>query len=614
MWRSKAGALLLRSLRCRSRTLNPTPLSHRLPNRPIRNPRFFSTHDAANPSLGSAADPNEFGVHENVRPGEFSAWSFGETEHSSVKFDADENVELGEASAWTFDEGDDKGDAFGDISEGTSNSLISERDGAEADRKDYSLGEIAEGTSDALVSEGDGTGAEVAEIGAEQIEKVVSILKGSSDEPIESSLDKLELSLSEEFVVKVIEASDGIGKNLIGFVKWALENEESVKSSRVIELLVQSVKGFLELGKKEAYMLWDLVKELGKEKWVLNAVILNELISLFWKLGKARAGFEVFNKFEEFGCSPDADTYYYTIQALGKRSMFDTAWSVCEKMINSGSLPDSEKTGEIITFFCKGKKVKEAHLVYLMAKEKNLSPPRSSLDFLICGLARSDETVRLAFELLEDYPKGSFKHANKIFGSVVKGLCRVKNVQDAKKLLMRMVESGPAPGNASFNFVINALAKQGELEDAVALMKAMEGRGLRPDVYTYTVVMSGYAKGGLMDEAYSIYCEAKRQHGKLSPATYHVLTRGYCKMEEFDKALECMKEMKEHGVQPNADEYDKMIQSLCLKALDWRAAEKLLEEMKESGLYLKGITRSLISAVKELEEEEAQPEAMSIEA
>lgn len=60
---------------------------------------------------------------------------------------------------------------------------------------------------------------------------------------------------------------------------------------------------------------------------------------------------------------------------------------------------------------------------------------------------------------------------------------------------------------------------------------------------------------------------------------------------------------KDFGVHASADEYEKLIQSLCLKALDWERAEKLPEEMerKKKGLYLKGITRALVRAVKETE-------------
>jgi pentatricopeptide repeat protein len=166
-----------------------------------------------------------------------------------------------------------------------------------------------------------------------------------------------------------------------------------------------------------------------------------------------------------------------------------------------------------------------------------------------------------------------------------------------------MIVEGPPPGNAVFNTVISGYCKGGDLKEAIEIMKLMESRGLKPDVYTYTVIISGYSSGGQMEEACYILSEAKKKHSKLSPVTYHALIRGYCKLDQFDKALELLAEMEKFGVQPNADEYNKLIQSLCLKSLDWGTAEKLFAEMKEKGLYLNSITRSLITAVKELEQE-----------
>ena len=93
----------------------------------------------------------------------------------------------------------------------------------------------------------------------------------------------------------------------------------------------------------------------------------------------------------------------------------------------------------------------------------------------------------------------------------------------------------------------------------------------------------------------------KKKHVKLGSVMFHTLIRGYCKLEQFDEALKLLGEMKDYGVRPSVDEYDKLIQSLCLKALDCDMAEKLHEEMKESGLHLKGITRGLIRVVKEME-------------
>ncbi|KAF7031990.1 hypothetical protein CFC21_043221 [Triticum aestivum] len=444
----------------------------------------------------------------------------------------------------------------------------------------------------------------------EEVARVRAVVESTPEDQIPTAIADMVVDFTEPLLAAILLSAENCsGKKLLLLFKTAGKNNPDVKSFGNLDIVASNVAESAEIDKMDAYMLWDLVKEMGSVPGSLSTPLLNKVLAMFWKLEKSKAALEVLDKFSEFGCTPDGDSYYLAIQAAGKKSMVGAAWGACEKMISSGCFPDEKKAGEIVTFFCKGKKLTEAHSVYLAAKEKKVQIPTSSLDFLVGALAKNDETVSLALELLEEYKGESLKHAGKSFAAVIHSLCRMKNVKDAKKLLMRMVNLGPAPGSAVFNFVITGLSKEGEMEDAKDMIRVMESRGLRPDVYTYSVIMSGYAKGGMIDEAHSLLREAKKIYRKLNRVSYHILIRGYCKMEEFGKALECLKEMKQDGVQPNVDEYNKLIQSLCLKAMDWRTAEKLLEEMEGSGLYLKGITRSLIAAVKELEMEEASKDS-----
>ncbi|KAL2513914.1 Pentatricopeptide repeat-containing protein [Forsythia ovata] len=106
-----------------------------------------------------------------------------------------------------------------------------------------------------------------------------------------------------------------------------------------------------------------------------------------------------------------------------------------------------------------------------------------------------------------------------------------------------------------------------------------------------------------MEEACKIFDEAKKKQSRLSPVTCHTLIRGFCKLEQYNAAVNLLREMKDYGVHSNHDEYNKLIKSLCLKALDWETEEKLREEMKENDLILNGRTTALINAVKELQEE-----------
>lgn len=541
-------------------------LSHSLSKpSPYRSSRFLSESPAANPNDESSFSPET----------ELSSLSFGENEYAQMDPSADaveSNDNLGE----------------NDDTQMENSMVFSENGDTQMENFDYVPGE--------------GKEEEVYEIDGDKLENVLSLLQSSVDGSLESTLDSFDLDLHEDFVLKVLQTPLVLGENLVCFFKWVMKHPEYKVTSGVVEALVKAICS--SVGKKDVYALGDLVKEIGeKEKGVLTLEILNELIALFSKLGKGKAAFEVFNKFGDYGCVENQETYYFTIEALSRRTIFDWAWSVCEKMIETGSLPDSEKVGKIISWFCKGCKANEAHVVYTLAKEKNKYPPQTAVNFLISSLCQKDETVKLALNMLDDFSGEARKYAIKPFSSVIRSLCRMKDVDGAKTLLSKMISEGPLPGNAVFNSVISAYSKAGDMTPAMEMLKLMQSRGLKPDVYTYTVLMSGFANGGQMEEACEILNEAKKNHSRLSTVTYHTLIRGYCKLEEFDNALKLLNEMKDVGVQPNVDEYNKLIQSLCLKALDWRTAEKLLEDMKLKGLHLNGITRALIRAVKELEEE-----------
>ncbi|KAK1558597.1 hypothetical protein Q3G72_028891 [Acer saccharum] len=554
-----------------------------------RNSRFFSQLSATDPSdEGSISHETEFSSHG------FNQNDNTQTDHFVFGFENDEN--LGENDDTQME-----------------NSMVFDPN-SDAQMDDFVPGKVEGEEKQPEVYEIDvEKEPEVYEIDVEKLENVLSLLQGSVDGSLESSLDEFGLDLREDFVVRVLETPMILGENLLRFFKWGMRKPEFKVSTRAVDALVKAICS--DMRKKDAYALWDLVQEIGeKESGILNVEILNKLIALLSKLGKGKAALEVFDKFGDLGCVANVETYYFTIEALCRRSIFDWAWSVCEKMIDTGSLPDSAKVGKIICWFCKGKKAKEAHSVYTLAKEKNNYPPQSSVNFLIISLCQKDETVKLALEMLDDFSGEARRYAIKSFSAVIHGMCRMKDVVAAKALLQKMISEGPPPGNTVFNSLITGYSKNGDMEEAIGIMKLMKDRGLKPDVYTYTVVMSGYANGGLMKEACEILKEAKKNHSKLSPVTYHTLIRGYCKLEEFDKALNLFTEMKESGVQPNVDEYNKLIQSLCLKALDWEKAEKLLEEMKEKGMHLNGITRGLIKAVKDLEKEALDNELARTEA
>ncbi|OMO57121.1 hypothetical protein CCACVL1_25969 [Corchorus capsularis] len=242
---------------------------------------------------------------------------------------------------------------------------------------------------------------------------------------------------------------------------------------------------------------------------------------------KKKVAYDLWDLLKEIGEKENCGCFNELIAFFSKLGKGKAAMEV---MLDEENLPEGEQMGKIIYLgFVKGGKAKDAHTVH----------------FLISSLCKKDDTVKLGREMLD----GFFGEARK---------CAIKTFSGAHLLEMQLLIQSSM-----------AISKSGDMDNAKEMIKLMEDRGLKPDVYTYTVVMSGYANcGQILDEACQVLAEAKKNYVKLSPVTYHTLIRGYCKIEEFDNALKLLAQMKDFGVQPNVDEYNKLIQSLCLKALD----------------------------------------------
>ncbi|KAI3411703.1 uncharacterized protein J3R85_017662 [Psidium guajava] len=442
-----------------------------------------------------------------------------------------------------------------------------------------------------------GAAEEVDEtVDPEQLESVLSLLQSTADGSLESTLDGMCLALHPQFVIRVLKAPLLVGDNVLRFFRWASHRNSDLEvNALVLEELVCSIclgGG----GRTDVRALWDLIKEVRekREDGALDgrAPVLVALVDALPSMGEGKAALEVLDVVEEVGrCVPDdmSEYYYSAVRALFRCSLYDLAWSLCERMLNAGRLPDGHKAGKkIISWFCDGKKDKCAYPVYLAAKDGNSkSPqPQSCINFLVASWCEEDPTVKLGWELPGDFKGEARQFAIEPFSDVIRCLCWIGDFDGARKLFHRMTAEGPALGNAVFYHVISSCSEAEEMRSARVLMQVMKGEGLEPDVYTYTVIIAGYANSGEMDQARKVLLEAKMKHSKPTPVTCYSPIRGCCEIEGFDQALELFSEMKDCGFQPSVDGYNVLIQPLCLKVSDWEKAEKLLEEMEERGLHL----------------------------
>jgi hypothetical protein len=150
---------------------------------------------------------------------------------------------------------------------------------------------------------------------------------------IASTLADMIVDFNEPLLAAVLLAAEQCScKKLVSQFNYATKNSPVAKSLSNLVILVSKVADSDEMDKTDAYLLWDSIKEIGSVPGSVSTLLLNKMIAIFWKLEKSKAAVEVLSKFDEFGCTPDSDSYYPVIEAARKKSMFHSVCEVCEKM------------------------------------------------------------------------------------------------------------------------------------------------------------------------------------------------------------------------------------------------------------------------------------------
>jgi pentatricopeptide repeat protein len=416
------------------------------------------------------------------------------------------------------------------------------------------------------------------------------------------------------FVLKVIETSSQTKltetpkvspHNLIHFMNWAWRSRNTYKhliTTPVLESLVSAIcRGSIEdniyLRKNDIYFLWELLKHIGHYQTdLLNTQILNQLLhSLAFMLDQGKIALEVFHKFEAFQCVPNRDTYTFTLKALlATRCITDMTYqaaSICQKMLLHPEtiLPDDGYIiGHLLSLFSQENMIKEAYALYMAANEKRKTNPNWSLKLkmllplnMIKILCLKKETVHLALEMLNDIPEvDAWEEWLKqtLFMHVARALCGFKDLEAAKKLILKMIADNQRPSIYVINIIITAYVKDGEIGQVLEMVRLLESIG----VYICDPHMFGFTHSKGLLHIRKILDKCKKEDCKLIVALlYHTLIAGYCRLQKFDDALKSLTRMKDFGFSHiNLDEYQRLIHSLSLTAMDRKMAREQLEEME----------------------------------
>ncbi|CAN0878971.1 Pentatricopeptide repeat-containing protein At5g39710 [Linum grandiflorum] len=227
--------------------------------------------------------------------------------------------------------------------------------------------------------------------------------------------------------------------------------------------------------------------------------------------------------------------------------------------------------------------IDKARNIVNLAKASGFMPGVLSYNAILDSIIRSRKPFRLAEEVYREMVAGKVSLNVYSYNILIRGFCRVGNLEMGLKLFDEMEKNGCLPNVVTYNTVIDSYCKLKRIDDAFRLLRSMASKGLEPNLFTFNIVINGLCREGRMKETSEILAEMKQKGYVPDEVTYNTLVNGYCREGNFHQALVLHGEMSNNGLSPNVVTFTSLINSMC-QAGNLKRAMEFFDQMRVRGL------------------------------
>ncbi|CAK8562965.1 unnamed protein product [Lathyrus sativus] len=367
------------------------------------------------------------------------------------------------------------------------------------------------------------------------VKNIVGIILGSNwddddDDKVENELAKVEIQLSDNFVIRVLKEvrssplkaykffhwvgkQSGYQQNTVTYnaVARVLARMESIEEFWSVLDEMKSVGHELDLDTyikisrqlqknrmmEDAVKLYEHMMDSSYKPSVLDCVILLKSISGGDKPNLDLV-FRVAKKFESGGYTLSKAVYDGIHRSLTSAGRFDEAEKIVETMKNAGYEPDNITYSQIIFGLCKMRRFEEAHKVIEEMQTRDCRPDIKTWTILIQGYCDAGELDNALLSLYKMMEHNGDVDAD-LLGVLVDGFLTQKRIDGAYKLLLEITgRCSVCPWQATFKKLIQSLLGVRMFEEALVLLRMMKTKNFPP---YHEPFVSHISKFGTMEDA-----------------------------------------------------------------------------------------------------------------
>ncbi|GMH26167.1 hypothetical protein Nepgr_028010 [Nepenthes gracilis] len=223
-----------------------------------------------------------------------------------------------------------------------------------------------------------------------------------------------------------------------------------------------------------------------------------------------------------------------------------------------------------------------AILMYDRMKGKRLAPSLTCYHSLLEILIEMNET-QLAFGIFDDMVEVGVEFGDvegKNLEKVIRLLCRDGKIQQARKLVKKMVANGLEPSALVLNEIANVYCEKRDFEDLLSFFVDMKSA---PDVFVGNRVVYYLCCSSGIDRAHLFLEEMKHVGFCPDEITFGILIGWCCFYGKLSNAFVYLSEIISRNKKPDLHSYNALISGLFKEGM-WQHARDVLNEMIDNGV------------------------------
>ncbi|KAF9676359.1 hypothetical protein SADUNF_Sadunf09G0130400 [Salix dunnii] len=340
------------------------------------------------------------------------------------------------------------------------------------------------------------------------------------------------------------------------------------------------IHGFLKMGLfDKAWVLWNLMSDLGIQP---NEVTYNLMICYYCKQGKLDCATMLLNSMVPCNLAPCVHCYTPIIAALYKQNRCLEVDEMCERMLESGIIPDHVLFFVLMKNEPKGLELQLCLLMLQAIAKNGCGLDHSSLsDFdKINSSAGLEQEIEL---ILREITRIDLNLCN-VAGSIyVSALCEGGKTEAALACFKNVASAGCIPLPFTFNSLIKRLFQDGLFEDVKSMFEIMQNEGIVPNLETYLIMVNEYCKQEDLASAFGLLDQMKEVGPKPNVAIYDCIIACLSKQRRISEAETVFQRMHRDGLDPDEVAYMTMINAYTRNGRGDKALN-LFEKMIENAI------------------------------